>query len=91
VEESGIKTVISRQICHFATLRKVFTALLIQIKMVQRYLITVNARDGCRLLRLVYSVFKMSAIVCSEACSLMVNGCVDCALLNAVPNVCLHN
>jgi len=39
-------------------------------------------------------VFKMSAFgtnACFESWMLLVNGCVNCALFNAVPNVFLHS
>jgi len=52
-QKAEIKTTISPQICCHTTLQKVrvqlrsFTAQMIQFKLVQRHLITVNVHEGC--------------------------------------------
>jgi len=62
----------------------------------QRCLIAVNVhKDAISFFvyRLIYHVFKMSAFstyACAESCTPLLNGCINCALSNAVPNVYLH-
>ena len=105
MEEDGIKTSTSPQICCHITLWKVdghlhiFTAQLIQFIVMKKCLIMVNVHEGCYFFLYVHRVIYIMCLKClplgTNAClelwMALVNGCASCALFNAVPNVYLHN
>jgi len=74
-----------------------FKAQLIQFKVMQRRLITVNIYEDVLCLStqiILPHLFEMSAFVTYslvEWCMPLVDGCVDCALFSAVLNVYLNN
>ena len=105
VEEAGIKTISSPQICCHTTLWKVnghvhsFTAQLIQFRVMKKMF--TSGKCSREMLFLCFStqinlrhVFKMSAFgtyACFESWMPMVSGRINCALFNAMPNVYLYN
>jgi len=76
-----------------------FTAQLIQFEVKQRRLSTVNVYYRCYFFVYLIQinlphVFKMSTFgtyAYFETCIPLVNGCVNCALFNALPNVYFQN
>jgi len=103
VEEAEIKTITSRLICCCTVLRNVSAQQLYScIALLNQFIVMQRHLNSVKIMRCAISfstqsnlqhLMKMSTFgtyECFKSCTPLVNGCVNCALLNAVPNAYTH-